>query len=374
MSARGRLAALGPFVTPSLALLVACGGAATKPIDARPAASSASPALAATPCSTAEGGGPGGVARVELLGHARVPAASYCGALRTRAGQPLDEAEIRRDVRELWASGFVDDVQVTKTPTPAGQVLTFVVRERPRIRALAVRGAEADDAPRVRGLLAQSGDLLDPVGLRAQIAEVRADYERRGHRKVDVDWKITPLAGGEVDVAIEIAPGPKALVSALRVEGVSKAREAELLALVDTGQGKFNAVGAIYREDRLERTLLELNAWYFDHGMIEAQVSLGAATLSPDGAQIALTIAVTEGPVYHLAEVKCRGDLAEGEPRCLELLGVRKGDVFSRAAMLRGIDRVRELQQKKGRGTVITPETTIDQAGHTVKLTLDVSR
>jgi outer membrane protein assembly factor BamA len=85
-------------------------------------------------------------------------------------------------------------------------------------------------------------------------------------------------------------------------------------------------------------------------------------------------ISVVEGPVYQLAEVTCTGDLAEGEPRCLELLGVRKGDVFSRSAVVRGVERVRELQAKKGRGTQIEPSTTLDSATHTVKLTIHVSR
>lgn len=382
MSARTRLRALTAFLAPlPLAALVtlssACGAAAKRaPGNDVAARANASSSSAPAPCSSAPAGAPDTVLRVEVRGNARIPTATLCAYLHTRAGGVFAEADVRRDTRDLFESGILDDVQVTSEALPGGRALVFVVHERPRVRRFAVSGAAPADADRIHGLLGRDGDLFDGETLRTQIAEVRADYVERGHRSVEIAWKATPSEENQIDLSVTIVEGPKALIQSVQLRGVAtKAREAELLSLMETGLGHYNVPGVIYRADAFELGVLRMNAWYYDHGMIDTNVSREELTLSADRASLAIVVDVAEGPVYRLGEVHCTGDLAglaAGEATCLELLGVRTGDVFNRAAMMRGMERIRAQQAAKGRSTQIEPQTELDPAKKTVRLRLAI--
>jgi outer membrane protein insertion porin family len=376
-SARRALAS-GLSVLALTALSSACGSTVRSAThgSGNAAAHASASAAAPAPCSTAESSAPDTVLRVEVRGNALIPTATICAYLHTRAGGVFAEADVRRDTRDLFESGMLDDVQVTSEARPGGRALVFLVHERPRVRRFELSGVAAAEVDRIRGLLGRDGDLFDGATLRKQIEEVRADYVERGHRSVEIVWKAAPAPENQLDLSIEIVEGPKALIQSVQLRGVAtKAREAELLALMETGQGHFNVAGAIYREDAFELGRLRMNAWYYDHGMIDTDVGTEQLTLSPDHASLAIAVDVTEGPVYRVGDVRCVGDLADlggGEARCLELLGVRTGDVFSRAAMQRGIERIRAQQAGTGHGTRVEPGMQLDPAKKTVALRITI--
>ena len=54
----------------------------------------------------------------------------------------------------------------------------------------------------------------------------------------------------------------------------------------------------------------------------------------------------------------------------VELLGVHKGDVFSRTAVIAGSDKIREASK----ATSIDPLSNVDEAKHAVDLTFEIVR
>ena len=60
--------------------------------------------------------------------------------LRTTPGATLTQDLLREDVRAIWAMGFFDDVQVETAAGPKGQIVTFVLKEKPSIRKIYVSG------------------------------------------------------------------------------------------------------------------------------------------------------------------------------------------------------------------------------------------
>jgi outer membrane protein insertion porin family len=372
-------------VKPTVALallLVGCGAAPTKPhppaaasASARPVASS--PAARASPCSTAAGSpnrSPDTITRVEVGGNSRVALDKICGVLATKAGSEIDEAVVSRDIRQLWGSGLIDDVYVSSEVSPTGRTVTFLVRERPKVRTMSVQGVSAVEPRLVREGFFKEGEAFDPAVLREVVANVQQSYVARGYRSVDVRLQVDPAPDNQVDVKVDIKEGPKALIASIRLQGVSKGKESELLALIETGQGQVNSVGTLYRPDSFERDLLMMTAYYYDRGMLGVNVSPQQATLSGDRTSIALLIEISEGPVYKLAKLSCVGDLAGTDKKCLELLGARKGDVFKRSEIMKGMDRIREYQTQSQRGTQVEPQTELDPAKQTVSLKIVVAK
>jgi outer membrane protein insertion porin family len=371
----------------ALALALGCGCAspapplASTPASTRPPATSARPAAVAAPappsCPASKAppsGSIDAIVRVEVRGNVRIPLADICAALTTRAGDMIDEEHVRHDIRALWDSGLVDDVSVSSNVSAESRSVTFLIHERPLVRTWTARGVSAVDPAHVRELLASGGPVFDPVSLRNQIALLREEYLAEGYRSVDIQHEAEDAPDNQVDIKLDVREGPRATIKAIRLEGVSRGRESEVRALIDTGAGRINAAGAIYQPDSLERDRLLIAAYYYDRGMVDIQVSPEQVTLSEDRASLSIAIAITEGPVYRLSGTACVGELANTERMCLDLLGVRKGDIFSRAQILKGIERIRELQVKSQRDSQIDVRTELDRTKHTVSLTIAIGK
>lgn len=314
------------------------------------------------------------IARVEVRGNARIPMAKVCSVLRTVAGLGLDDELVQHDIRALWESGLFDDVTVSSEPSPEGAAVVFSVHERPIVARWNVRGVSPSDPAGVRVLFRGEDQLFYPATVRAWVGLVRQEYVNQGFRSVAIETKAASRPGNQVDVDVDVTEGPRAAIATIRIEGVSKQRQKELLALIDTGGGRWNRIGASYRADWFERDRLVMSANYYDRGMLQIEIAPEQLVLSPDHTALDVSVAITEGPVYKLAELRCEGDLADTEKKCLELLGVKSGDVFSRAKLLEGITRIRALQVQKGRSDQVDPMTELDPTKHTVKLTIHIAR
>lgn len=362
--------------------LLGCGaGPAPAPPNMRGASSSAPVVVApldppGAMCSATPPSAPVAtdvIARVEMLGLARIPGTDACRYLLTRAGQPIDEQRIHEDAKSLFDSGLFEDVTVAETRTANATAIVFSLRERPLVHRFTVHGAQSALSKRIAEALPKVGDVFDPQSLRHGIERVEGDYVADGYRRVKVDFKVHPAPSNEVDVDVTVVEGPLALVQSITVQGAAQARESEIRALINTAQGGFNALGMPYRPDSLERDRHRMTGYYLDRGMVQASVAEEVVTLSADGKSATIVIEIDEGPVYKLRRIRCQGDLAGSEQKCLELLGVKKGRVFARNELQAGLDRIREHQEAKKKGHVVEPEVTVDEQAHAIDLTISIT-
>ena len=70
---------------------------------------------------------------IEVAGNRRVTAEDILTYLREKRGDPFSPEKLAQDVRELWGSGFFDDVVVELERSDVGVTLRFLVRERATI-------------------------------------------------------------------------------------------------------------------------------------------------------------------------------------------------------------------------------------------------
>lgn len=363
---------------PAIWLLIGAGCAAAPPV-APPKAAPKEPSAPrpsepeARVCSTEERPVTTDlVTRVELRGLRRVSPTDVCQGLASAAGLRLDRERVRADADNLWRTGLFDDVSVSSRAGAAGTILTFTLRERPIVHRASIRGLAGDRLERAAALFPKAGQLFDPQTLREGVEMLREDLGEDAYLRPDIQFKVHDAPGHEIDLDVSVATGPQTLVQAIVLRGVSPAREAEVRALIDTLQGTVNTPGKPYRADVLERDRYRIEALYLDRGLVRASVAEEELALSPDGAAATLTIAVSEGEIYKLRRVRCVGDLAATEQKCLSLLAAKKGAVFARGEIQRGIERIQAFQQASHRGDEVLPETAVDDAARAVDLTIKI--
>src|SRR5690606_31575929 len=119
--------------------------------DASAAPPPVEPTLPQIPKTLAEESAGKIIREIELDGNARVAEDRILDYMRLKKGEPFSPTTLSRDVRELWASGLFEDIEVDLSPNDDGTVdLRVRVRERPNVRAVVFEGNKAFETEKLR--------------------------------------------------------------------------------------------------------------------------------------------------------------------------------------------------------------------------------
>ncbi|MEP7053502.1 MAG: POTRA domain-containing protein, partial [Pseudomonadota bacterium] len=140
------------------------------------------PASAALPPGEAELARGMPLQRIQVTGNRRVTPEDVLTYIRERVGQPFKPETLTQDVRELWNSGFFDDIEVDLDRHDEGVQLRFVVRERPSIATITFEGNDnisKDDLN--EGVELKANTILSLPAVRRTVQKIRDMYAEKGY-------------------------------------------------------------------------------------------------------------------------------------------------------------------------------------------------
>lgn len=305
------------------------------------------------------------IARVCLLGASLETRATAERSLQVLAGQPVEARRVREDLAILLGLGRYDDVAAHGMVTERGLLLLYTVRERPRIAAFVLVGAEAWADP---GLVSRFA-VNHPLDVREVHALGRTLLDRcrgAGHVGCQVDPRIVATGTGQVRVEVVVQPGPRRRIGKLSFRGAGPvARELQAVGL---------EVGRPLVREQLDEARLRLLAGLHAGGRLDAKVTLVEGAAGADGA-VPLTFEVDAGRVYTLAGLHVTGSAAADEQRLLaEVLKLRVGQAYVRSAVAEDAARIMVDHEARGERVTVTPRAVRDGARATIELSFEVAR
>lgn len=323
---------------------------------------------------------------IEVAGNQRVGSEDIMTYLRTRTGQLFRPEELTRDVRELWDSGFFDDIIVDLTRKDDGVRIRFIVRERSNVKTVRYEGNSALETDKLEEAVeVKDNTILSYPAIRRSVQKIRDMYAEEGYFLAEVDFEVVPQRDNEVLIAFKIKEHDQVSVRRVTIIGNENVSDAELRDVMYTGQGGFFSFGSggPFRQDAFERDVLMLNALYYDRGYLSVQVAAPRVDLTPDRTGIEVTLSLVEGPQYKIRRLRIfevDADGREVEPlggrRALrEMLRAKPGDVFQRAELSLDLQRVRTLYRDAGYAHVeADPETNLDPENEFVDVIVPIRR
>ncbi|HEY0254435.1 MAG TPA: POTRA domain-containing protein, partial [Kofleriaceae bacterium] len=213
------------------------------------------------------------------------------------------------------------------------------------------------DIPLPGALASATGLPLDPQLLEKVVYELRDGYLAKGYTDVAVAYQQTEAAPKQVDIAITVTPGKASTVTAVAFKGNKKVAAAAL------DKTAAIAKGSPYSDDAIDRAMLALQTYYYDHGFVNVIIM----PPKPAGGPGPATFEITEGDQFRVGAVTLTG--IDDAKKYLAMLPLKKGDVFSRAAIQTGIEKIQTALQKR-----VEPVTHVDAAKHTIDLDLQVPK
>jgi outer membrane protein assembly factor BamA len=156
-----------------------------------------------------------------------------------------------------------------------------------------------------------------------------------------------------------VTPGKASTVTSVAMKGNKKVKQADLVKLVTI------APNSPYLAPAMDNAVDALVTYYQDHGFINITVTAP----TPTGGPAVATFAINEGDQFHVGKLEVTGVSAEDAKKYLAMLAVKKGDVFSRSAIKKGIDKIQAAVAKE-----VDPITHLDIVKKTIDLQLAVPK
>jgi outer membrane protein insertion porin family len=280
------------------------------------------------------------------------------------------ERTARDDFGRLWATGFLDDLEIETVPYPFangahGVVVVYRLRERPRVKLVEYDGlqrvgqSDVLDALKERQLSIRLDAFLDPLQLRRASTVIRDLLAEKGFPYAEV----TPSVAAPPDqpqlarVRFAISEGPQVAIRAVQFLGNAAFSDEALRRVLKHSRPRgllsLVAGGGTYSEDQFADDAVRIEEFYRDEGFINAKV--GQPTLrvlddSSDGSTrwVQLRVPITEGSRHTVGTLTVDGQTVFTEAVLVPLFGLKSGDVYRQARVRKGFERARDVYGAAG--------------------------
>jgi len=301
---------------------------------------------------------------VEYTGPATVSKERILAQMRTKVGQPFNDAILEQDVETLYKSGGVQNVRIFGQPQSDGVKVIVQVQTRLTAREIVIEGAERIKAQKLRKEI--NLKLNQPIK-EEQLEEAREKiieiYQSHGFTDVSVQFRVDPIdeKKGTARVVYTVNEGAKGAVKQISFEGNAhfsawrlrkemKTKRQTIAAFLDKS-GRLD-------EAQLQQDLDSLREFYRDHGFIDVEIKDVRRERNAKG-KLTITIVFAEGPQYHVRNLTISGETVAKQEGIRPLLKMKEGSVYSPKQLH---DDAKAVADAYGSGgyvdLVITPEST----------------
>ena len=276
------------------------------------------------------------VSDIRLEGLEKIPDGTLLNYLPVIQGDPLDEKQASYAIRELYKTGFFADVQLYRD----GDVLVVQVKERPSITDIQFEGnSDIDDETleeALKGVGLAKGRIFNRSLLEKLTQELESVYFSQGKYNVKIEVQVEELDQNRVNIDINISEGIKSRIKQINIIGNNVYDDATLLDEIQLGipsAWAFLSDADEYSKPKLQADLESIRSYYLDRGYIKFNVDSTQVSITPDKKDIYVTINVSEGEVYSVADVQLTGDMVINKNVLEQLISTKTGETFSRKKM-----------------------------------------
>lgn len=320
----------------------------------------------------------GNIYRVTVQGNKRIDSEAIAAKIKSKAGEPFSTDTVREDIRSIYGMGFIEDIRVDLSARADGTELTFIVKEKPRIKSITIKGNDEITTDVLKKILdAKFDSTLNPSVLIDDTERIKILYEAKGYYLVEVEHEAVSDELG-ADVTFTIDEGEKVRIKRITITGNEAFTDDELKDMMRTKEQSLYAAitgAALFKEPVFENDLAIIVRHYMNSGYVRADVVEHSVLLSEDRLWFYITIAVSEGEKYTVSGIDLTGELLRAKEELLENFGFTEGETFNRAKLTAGIDALKVIYGDEGYANAeFDIHSRIDDSSRTVYISLEITK
>jgi outer membrane protein insertion porin family len=258
---------------------------------------------------------------ITIEGNNRIAKDTILSYLTVKRGDTYSLAKAAEVTKDLFGTGFFEDVDVILTPRGA---LSIKVKEYPMIVKIAFEGIgslKKKDALAEMELKERA--IYSPSKLKRDIDRLLLLYQKQGRYAVDIKPKLIKLDENRINLILEIQAGHKAKIKKINFTGNNSFSAGELRRIINSKETAIWFIFSnadIYDVDKSNLDQELLKEHYLNSGYADFKVVSSFAELAPSREHFIITHNLEEGPLYKFGGFKVISHVPGVEPAELEKL------------------------------------------------------
>ncbi|MDA8162369.1 MAG: outer membrane protein assembly factor BamA [Desulfobacteraceae bacterium] len=328
------------------------------------------------------------VAEVLIKGNRRVDTDAIRDAITVKAGEPFDEKKLSSCIKSVYKMGYFDDVQVDVADGPKGKIVTFLLKEKPAINQIKIKGNKVIDDKKIKETIGlKPYTVINEKALQDAAEKIKELYQDKGYINASVHGSVEQVSNDAADVIFDVTEGKKVQIKSITFQGNKAFPADELRGLMETSEKKpiwypsiknimaiIKGEEGVLKSDALDRDVGRINAFYHNHGYVDAVV--GQPVVMRKGSYLYITIPIEEGDRYGVGNIKIEEDYFHDPAKLLSKMQIEKDKkVFSQEVLRQDILKLSDMYADKGFAYAdITPKIVKDPDKKLVNITLVVNK
>ncbi|PIE58114.1 MAG: outer membrane protein assembly factor BamA [Desulfobulbus propionicus] len=318
------------------------------------------------------------IASIAPMGNIRIDSGAILRKIQTKPGDIYDPAVLRADLKAVYSMGYFDTVEIESTDSKKGKNITFRVQEKPLIDTIIITGTDllkekdVQDAANI-----SENSILNPLQINDAVIRIKELYRSKGYYNTKVDAQISYPAAGSSEVRFLIDEGDKITIKEIIFQGNTSFDADDLEDVIQTGTyawwWSWLTDSGVLKMDVLQQDAARINAYYHNHGFIEAKV--GEPVVEQKDGALYITFPIEEGARYRVGVVDIAGDLIKEKDILIDTLTIRKEEFLNRQVLRNDTTRLQDLYAEKGYAFAeIVPVIKKAGQGHRVDILINIDQ
>ena len=281
------------------------------------------------------------VREISFQGENKERLESMIGHLPQEVGAPLDREKIAQSLRQLYATGLFETIEVDASHDANGVNLLFNGSPRGFIGVVTVTGAKGAtmNAQLVAASRLNPGTRFSETRLSAAQGRMRQALADNGFHEPRITYPLKRHPEEQlIDIAFEVVSGIQARVGSVAVEGDPG------MPLDQFQHSAHLRGGAKINHDTNNRSLSGVLKHYQKQDRLEADVKLQSQTYAPDQKKVNFSFSANQGPVVNVGIEGAK----LSSPRLKRLVPVFEEGTVDEDLLNEGNRRLRDYFQRLG--------------------------
>ncbi len=271
----------------------------------------------------------------------------------TRVGQPYLDETVERDIRSLYGTGAVENLDIQAQDMGGNGVRVMVIiTGRGAIGEIEFLGNTVFGTDTLKKeIKPRVGDPVDEIKLAAAQTAIHDKYEKKGYPDVIVSYETAPSAReGFTTVTFKVDEGARGIIHDIRFEGLTAIKERTLRGKLKSKEKTFwrlwGKAGKVNNEALQEDVKIIENSLQ-DEGLVYAKVT--EVRREPVGTnKVDLVYVINEGAKYDVADVSVQGNTIYTTEELIPGIQMEAGFPYSGTFVRDDVKMIQEYYGSRG--------------------------
>ena len=260
---------------------------------------------------------------------------------------PINEANFSEAIQLLYKTGQFKNISIDLE----GSVVIISVNEKPLVSTITFHGADTIQPDKIKeGMLQMNlgeGLIFNEPSLKRIKNEISKQYLNLGLYSATIETKVTPQERNRVAIDFYINEGSTARIKEVKIIGVTKFDENDLLSRLDLKPTSF--MSWWNKDDRYSRQVLtgdleKIRSFYMNRGYLDFDIKNTTVSISETKKNVYIAIIIDEGDKYNFGDIKISGKFYPLKEESIFQNDIKtiKGEVFSRKLLNQSTESINQ--------------------------------